>query len=120
VKDSLDALNVDVLLCAADPPEESKRYRDKRQVPFTILSDEDHRVADRFAVPISRFHPKAWTYHDGFIQPAVFAYKAEAPIYFFVADPKVTNLFGAAGRPSAQQVLDAIRPKLSTPTTTVP
>ncbi len=70
-------------------------------------------MADRFAIPISRFHPKAWSYQDGFIQPAVFAYRGEEPIYFFMADPRVTNLFGAAGRPTAEQVLEALRPRLS-------
>lgn len=104
---------MEVLLCSADPPEESRRFLERRRLPFKALSDEDHRVADRFAIPISRYHPKAWTYQDGFIQPAIFAYRGEEPIYVEIADPKLSNLFGAARRPTAEQVLEAIRPKLS-------
>jgi peroxiredoxin len=101
-----------VSLCSADPPEESRRFKAKRGVPFRCLSDEDHRVADRFAIPIGRWHPKAWTYQDGFIQPAVFAFKGDAPIFTFIAEPRLTNLFGAAGRPSAEAILAGLEPRL--------
>ncbi|MCO5172347.1 MAG: peroxiredoxin family protein [Planctomycetes bacterium] len=106
-------MNVEVLLVSTDPPAASKRWLERAGVPFRALADEDHRVADRFAVPISRYHPKAWTYEDGFTQPAVFAYRGEEPLYVFVAAPRLTNLFGAAGRPAAEEVLEAIRPRLA-------
>jgi hypothetical protein len=102
-----------VLLVSADSPAASRRYREKRQLPFTCLADEDHRVADRFAIPIGRWHPMAWGYQDGFTQPAILAYRGDEGIYAYVAEPKLTNLYGASGRPSPEQVLEAIRPRLS-------
>lgn len=103
-----------MLLLSVDSPAASRRYREKRQLPFTCLADEDHRVADRFAIPIGRWHPKAWGYQDGFAQPAILAYAGEHGIYAYVAEPRLTNLYGASGRPSPEQVLEAIRPKLPT------
>ena len=100
-------------LISVDSPEASRRYRERRGIPFRCLADEDHRVADRFAIPIGRWHPKAWGYQDGFTQPAILAYAGEQGIFAYVAEPKLTNLWGASGRPSPEQVLEAIRPKLT-------
>ena len=113
VKDSLDALNVEVLLVSVDSPADSRRYREKRGIPFRCLADEDHRVADRFAIPIGRWHPKAWGYQDGFTQPAILGYRGDEGIYAYVAEPKLTNLYGASGRPSPEQVVEALKVKLS-------
>jgi len=66
-------------------------------------------VADRHGIPISRKHPKAKSYADGFIQPAVFAYRGDEEVFTFVQTPKFTNLWGAARRPSPAQVLEALQ-----------
>ncbi len=76
---------------------------------WQLLSDEDHAVADRFGIPISRKHPKAGSYQDGFIQPAVFVYRGGQEVFTFVQEPSTWNLWGAARRPEPAQVLDAVR-----------
>jgi AhpC/TSA family len=112
LKDELDALGAELLLVSADSPASNLRFRKALQIPFRLVSDEDHAVADRFGVPISHKHPKARSYQDGFIQPAVFAYRGEQEVFTFVQTPSFTNLWGAARRPTPRQVLDAIKAKL--------
>jgi hypothetical protein len=82
-------------------------------IPWPLVSDEDHAIADRYGIPISRRHPKAPSYQDGFIQPAVFVYRGEEEVFTFVQVPKFTNLWGAARRPKPSQVLATIQPVLS-------
>lgn len=110
----LDALNVVPILISADPPAKNRSFwREKTGVTWPTLADEDHAVADQFAVPIQRkVHPAAKRYKDGFIQPAVFVYRGEEELFRFIAIPKFTNLWGASGRPEPKQVLDEVRAKL--------
>jgi len=70
-----------------------------------MLSDEDHAVADQYGVPISRKHPSARMYQDGFIQPGMFAYRGELKIYQFIQQPKLLNGYGALRRPDADELL---------------
>ena len=72
-----------------------------------MLADEDHAVADRHAIPISRKHPSARMYRDGFIQPAMFAYRGETPLVEFVQRPRLVNGYGALGRPEPEALLAA-------------
>ena len=109
LRSEFEALGIDVLWISADPPEVNQRFRTKLDVWGELLSDVDHAVADRYGVPISRKHPKALSYTDGFIQPAVFAFRKDREVFQFVQTPKALNLWGAARRPTPQQVLDAIR-----------
>jgi peroxiredoxin len=99
-------------MISADPPERSKDFKVGRRVDFTFLSDVDHAVADIYNIPIQRSHPMSHTYKDGFIQPAIFAYKGEEAIFEFIQTPKASNVWGASGRPSPKQVLKNIRKKL--------
>ena len=106
-------MNVEVVLISADSPESNRRFRERMQIDFPLISDEDHAIADRYEVPISRKHPKALSYRDGFTQPAIFGYRGEEEVFRFIQKPGMLNLWGAARRPTSQQVLDAIRPRLS-------
>ena len=97
-----------VFMVSADSPASNVRFRKKMKIDFDLLSDEDHTVADTYGVPIQRVHPKASDYQDGFIQPAVFAYRGEDEIFTFIQTPRVLNLWGASGRPSVEQILEEI------------
>ncbi len=108
LQDRLDALGIEPLLISADHPERNQRFREKLSIPFTLLSDVDHAVADRYEIPISRKQPSAKAYQDGFIQPAVFVFKGDTEVFTFIQVPKFTNLWGAARRPKPEQVLDAV------------
>ncbi len=107
LKPRLDALGIEPLLISADTPERNQRFREKLKIPFTLLSDVDHAVADLYGIPISRKQRWAKHYQDGFIQPAVFVYRGDTEVFTFVQTPKMTNLWGAARRPKPEQVLDA-------------
>jgi hypothetical protein len=73
----------------------------------------DHTTADAWGIPISRRHPSAGMYNDGFIQPAVIVTRGDEPVFTFIQKPKMTNLWGAARRPEPKQVLEALRVELS-------
>lgn len=111
LKKELDLLKVRPLLISADPPRKNVKFRQSLSIPddWPLLSDEDHAVADQYGIPISKNHPQARKYSDGFIQPAVFVYAGEEEVFTFVQVPKFTNLWGAARRPTPEQVLAEIR-----------
>jgi len=113
LQEELARLNVAPILISADPPRRNQRFREQLQVPWPLLSDEDHAVADSYGIPISRKHPKAISYADGFIQPAVFVYGGEEELFTFIQEPKFANLWGAARRPTPRQVVDAVAPRLA-------
>ncbi|MEW9796975.1 thioredoxin-dependent thiol peroxidase [Alteromonas sp. CYL-A6] len=50
VKAELDALNVVVLGVSPDPVKRLPKFIEKESLNFTLLSDEDHSVADAFGV----------------------------------------------------------------------
>ena len=109
-----EALGIRPLLISTDAPARNTRFRADMKLPpsWTLLSDEEHEVADRYEIPIAHKHPKASRYKDGFIQPAVFVYRGDEELFRFVAIPKLMNLWGAARRPEPKQVLDQVRTKL--------
>lgn len=41
-------LKTEVLAISPDSPERLKRFEDKQDLNFTLLSDEDHKVADKY------------------------------------------------------------------------
>jgi hypothetical protein len=90
------------------------KFRAKMAIPadWVLASDEDHAVADQYGIAISRKHPKATSYQDGFIQPAVLVYRGEEPVYRFVQKPGMLNLWGAARRPEPAEVVCELRAKL--------
>lgn len=49
-KAELDELNTVVLGLSPDPVKKLKNFEDKKELNFTLLSDEDHAVADAFGV----------------------------------------------------------------------
>lgn len=49
-KAELDALNTIVLGLSPDPVKKLKGFEEKKELNFTLLSDEDHAVADAFGV----------------------------------------------------------------------
>ncbi len=48
--DELKNLSVDVLGISTDKPEKLSRFVEKELLNFTLLSDEDHQVAEQFGV----------------------------------------------------------------------
>ena len=113
LKPELETLGIQPLLISADSPSRNVRFRGRLDIPFPLLSDEDHAVADLYGIPISRKQPSARKYSDGFIQPAVFVYRGEEELYRFIQKPNMLNLWGAARRPTPEQVLEALRTRLS-------
>jgi len=50
IKDQLDALNVVVLGISPDATKRLVKFTDKYELNFSLLSDEDHKVADEFGI----------------------------------------------------------------------
>ncbi len=44
----LEALNTVVLGVSPDPPERLRKFREKQSLNFTLLSDQDHKVAGKY------------------------------------------------------------------------
>jgi len=91
---------------ATDASDTLERFRDKHQLPFTLLSDPELRCADALEVPTSARHPMALTYPKrAFLQPALFVWLRSGELaYAWRQTPRLKNLFGAAGRPSGEDV----------------
>lgn len=47
-RDRMEDLDAAVLGVSDDPPEEQTRFRDAYELPFPILSDEDHALAEAY------------------------------------------------------------------------
>ena len=115
LREELERLALLPLFISADPPARNAELRERLGVPaqWPLLSDEQHRVADLYEVPISRVMSRAHGYADGFIQPAVFVLRGDEALFTFVQRPSMLNLWGAARRPEPAQVLAAVRPVLA-------
>ncbi|WP_273382159.1 thioredoxin-dependent thiol peroxidase [Actinobacillus porcinus] len=50
IKAELDALNTVVLGISPDAPKKLANFEEKKALNFTLLSDEDHQVAEQFGV----------------------------------------------------------------------
>lgn len=50
IKESLDALNIVVLGVSIDPVKRLGKFIERDNLNFTLLSDEDHTVAEQFGV----------------------------------------------------------------------
>lgn len=115
LRKEIEALGLLPVFISADPPTRNAELRERLNVPaeWPFLSDEEHRVADLYGIPISRALSKAHGYADGYIQPAVFVFRGEEELFTFVQRPSMLNLWGAARRPEPEQVLAAVRPNLA-------
>ena len=111
LKDQLAELGVEPIFLSADSQRSNAKFRTTMRLPeeWPLLSDVDHAVADQYTIPISRKHPQSKKYADGFIQPAVFVYGKDEPMFTFIQKPGMMNLWGASGRPSPKQVVAAVR-----------
>ncbi len=97
---------------SADPPETNEKFRKKHGLPFTILSDTHARITGPLKIPTSTKHPMAMMrrYPNGFIQPAVFLFDSSGEKKSeWIQRPKATNMFGAAKRPSPEEILAAFK-----------
>lgn len=50
IKQDLDALGVEVLGISPDPAAKLQKFRDKHQLNFDLLADEEHAVAEAYGV----------------------------------------------------------------------
>ena len=101
---------------SADPPQRLAGFRDKREAPFTFLSDPSLVTADLLDVAVSRRHPMVKKYPSkGFLQPALFVWLEDGRrAHEWRQRPGVVNGFGAMGRPSPAQMLEIVRETLAT------
>jgi peroxiredoxin len=106
---------------SADPPERHRAFREKHELPFVLLSDPMLVTADKLDSPratktnlfaTAALHREVLSYPKrSFLQPALFVWKRDGTLahQWRQTESSLTNLYGARGRPTAQQVLDIVR-----------
>ena len=119
------ALDVAVLGVSADTPARLQKFREKLELPFTLLSDPMLTTAAALGVPVatkanfvavSVLHPTVRTYPKrSFLQPALFVWRRDGTLThrWCQTESSLTNLYGARGRPRADQVLQVVRKVLT-------
>lgn len=60
--EELKAKSVTVIGVSADDAESHRRFREKHGLPFTLLADPDHTIADRYDVPVENGSTARITY----------------------------------------------------------
>jgi len=111
-KGQFDEVGLDVTFISADSPRDLAKWRTSQNIPYRMLSDPKHEVADRFELHIGRRHPRAKNYRDGFIQPGIFGYVKDERVYEFIQVPKLTNLYGSRNRPEPEIVCLAMAKRI--------
>jgi peroxiredoxin len=127
IASEFQALDVAVLGVSADTPVHLRRFRVELELPFTMLSDPtlttaavpDVPVATRANfVAVSLLHSIVHTYPKrSFLQPALFVWRPDGRLAhrWCQTESSLTNLYGARGRPRADEVLQVIGDALATP-----
>jgi peroxiredoxin len=120
------ALDVAILGVSADTAVRLRSFRAELDLPFTILSDPMLTTAAALDVPVatkanfvavSVLHPTVHTYPKrSFMQPALFVWRRDGTLAhrWCQTESRLTNLYGARGRPRAAQVLQVVRDVLAT------
>jgi peroxiredoxin len=109
---------------AADTPARLAAFRDQHDLPYTMLSDPDLTSAEMLDIPVSSLanfaatlalHPVLLTYPKrAYLQPAVFVWLRDGTLaYEWRQTSKLSNLFGAKGRPTGGQIVDIVREVLA-------
>lgn len=115
-----EALDAAVYGVSVEDVETLRAFRERLRLPYTLLSDPLLTTASALDLPVSSpaayattaaIHPSVLRYpKKAFLQPAMLVWsKTDKPIYEWRQTEKLRNLFGATGRPSAQQMLDVLR-----------
>jgi len=120
------ALDVAIFGVSADTSMHLETFRKSFDLPFTMLSDPMLMTAAALDVPVatkanfvavSVLHPTVRTYPKrSFMQPALFVWRRDGTLAhrWCQTESSLTNLYGARGRPRADQVLQVVRDVLAT------
>jgi peroxiredoxin len=120
------ALDVAVLGVSADTPAHLERFRAELDLPFTMLSDPMLMTAAALDVPVattanfiavSVLHRTVNSYPKrSFMQPALLVWRREGTLAhrWCQTESSLTNLYGARGRPRADQILQVVREVVAT------
>ena len=94
----------------SEPPDANRRFVAKYGLPFRILSDSQHLLVRALDISVSKKHPMALKYPNGFLQPAVFIFDQDGRQRFaWRQKPTLTNFFGAARRISPGDILKKVQ-----------
>jgi len=108
---------------SADKPKALRKFRDKRELPFTLLSDPKLTSRKILEIRRERNHPKSGDYDKGaFLQPAIFVWTPDGKLRYHWKQRKAAldNMFGMARRPTAEKVLRKVKKALRPPETAQP
>jgi peroxiredoxin len=126
VADDVARLDAGVYGVCCDDDVTLAAFRARLKLPYTLLSDPHLTCADWLAAPVSnrRSFYSAYALHakdlarypeKRFFQPALFVWRRDGSVaYEWRQRSKISNLYGATGRPSAAHVLAHVRDALAT------
>ncbi|MCK6548428.1 AhpC/TSA family protein [Myxococcota bacterium] len=101
---------------SADKPKALRRFRRKRALPFTFVSDPKLKSRDVLGIRREKYHPMSSEYKKGaFLLPAVFVWTQDGKLAYQwrMKAPSFENSFGAANRPKPEKILDEIKKALA-------
>lgn len=125
--EDVERLGAGVYGVCCDDVDTIAAFRARLKLPYTLLSDPLLTCADSLAAPVSnrRSFYSAYALHakelarypaKRFFQPALFVWRRDGSLaYEWRQRSKISNLYGATGRPSAAHVLAHIRDALAAP-----
>ncbi len=92
---------------AADSVEQNATFKEKLQLPFSLLSDPQLQTVDELGACISRYHPMSLSYpKKAFLQPSVFFFDKQGAVVFqWIQTAKLTNFYGAKDRMEPSDII---------------
>jgi peroxiredoxin Q/BCP len=90
---------VEVLGVSPDSPKSHTRFKEKYDLPFTLLADEDHKIADRYGT---------WVLKKNFGREYM---GVKRTTFLIGADGKIIHVFeNVHAKGHSQEILSALRP----------
>jgi peroxiredoxin len=116
------ALGAVVYGISADKPKALRRFKRKRALPFTFVSDPRLKSHDALDIRKEKNHPMSAEYKKGaFLQPAIFVWTPDGKLHYHWKQKAAgfENVFGMANRPKPSKVLDKVKEALAPAETSV-
>jgi peroxiredoxin len=101
---------------SADKPKALRRFKRKRALPFTFVSDPRLKSHDVLEIRREKNHPMSSEYKKGaFLQPAIFVWTPDGKLRYHWSQDAAgfENVFGMANRPKPSKVLAKVQEALA-------
>lgn len=108
--EKFEAAGAQVIGLSADKPKALRRFRRHHRLSFLMLSDPNLTSKKVLGVKKESLHPAAMSYKkEAFLQPGAFVWTQDGKLHYeWTQDPKLSNVYGAAKRPSPKKLLKRV------------